>query len=167
MTVGRVQWTPVPPAPTGDPMTERMLRNSIRCAHCGVEIESTSGHDYRTHSCQSMRDMRGPDAFIGVDGGLEPGARRVGHPADWLESSLTDPPADPAFESAARAARIRAIDGPSELELVALATSVIGSAEAAAAWMQHPQVGLGGQRPTDLLSTAAGAQLVEGLLQRM
>jgi len=88
---------------------ERMIRNAIKCAHCGVEIESRSGHDYRTHSCEGMRAVRGSDASIGVDGGLEPMARRTGHPADWLEASITDPPADPAVESALRERRIQAV----------------------------------------------------------
>ncbi|MGB8022207.1 MAG: hypothetical protein WCF04_13340 [Candidatus Nanopelagicales bacterium] len=88
---------------------ERMIRNAIRCAHGGVEIESRSGHDYRTHSCDAMRAVRGPDATIGVDGGLDPLARRTGHPTDWLEASITDPPTDPAVERGLRERRIQAV----------------------------------------------------------
>lgn len=72
---------------------------------------------------------------------------------DWYEASITDPPTTAEYESAARAARIRAIEAPAEVELLGLATTVLGSAEAAAAWMSHPQIGRDRQRPRDLLTT--------------
>ena len=31
----------------------KILRNSAKCAHCGVEIESTHVHDFKTHECKA------------------------------------------------------------------------------------------------------------------
>ena len=52
-------------------------------------------------------------------------------------------------------------------EILAQATQTLGSQEAAEAWLSNPQVGLDGRRPIDLLITAPGAELVQGLLLRM
>jgi putative toxin-antitoxin system antitoxin component (TIGR02293 family) len=51
--------------------------------------------------------------------------------------------------------------------VLAKATAVLGSEEAAQAWLNSPQIGLDRQRPLDLLATAPGAQLVVDLLLRM
>lgn len=146
---------------------ERMLHNRIRCAHCDTVIESTSQFSFTRHSCDAMRRVHGDDAFIAVDGGLDRHARRIGDPRDCYEASITDPPADAEFEAAARAARIRAVEEPGALEFEQLAALVLGSKAAAAEWLAKPQLGLDGQRPRDLLTTAPGAQLVMDLLLRM
>lgn len=39
---------------------ERIIRNAIRCTHCGDVIESTSTHDFKWCSCGA----------VAVDGGL-------------------------------------------------------------------------------------------------
>jgi putative toxin-antitoxin system antitoxin component (TIGR02293 family) len=52
-------------------------------------------------------------------------------------------------------------------EIVARATSVLGSEEAAQEWLTRPARALEGKRPTDLLATQPGMQLVEDLLQQM
>nr|WP_246499948.1 MbcA/ParS/Xre antitoxin family protein [Azospirillum soli] len=44
---------------------------------------------------------------------------------------------------------------------MAKAAQVLGSLEAAEAWLLIPAVGLDGQRPADLLATPAGAKAVE------
>jgi hypothetical protein len=31
----------------------KILRNSAKCAHCGVDIESTHVHDFKTHECKA------------------------------------------------------------------------------------------------------------------
>lgn len=51
--------------------------------------------------------------------------------------------------------------------ILAKAIAVFGSREAAEAWLQRPAVGLNGQRPIDLLTTVAGAELVENFLGRL
>ena len=38
-----------------------ILRNAIKCNHCGDVIESTSTHDFKTYKCGGVH----------VDGGLE------------------------------------------------------------------------------------------------
>jgi hypothetical protein len=35
-----------------------IIRNSARCVHCGVEIESTHRHDFRTHFCTTRPAQR-------------------------------------------------------------------------------------------------------------
>jgi putative toxin-antitoxin system antitoxin component (TIGR02293 family) len=52
-------------------------------------------------------------------------------------------------------------------KIVALARDVLEGESAAADWLKRPQFGLGGEKPVDLLTTAAGAQEVEQLLLRM
>jgi putative toxin-antitoxin system antitoxin component (TIGR02293 family) len=51
--------------------------------------------------------------------------------------------------------------------IAALAGSVLGSDEAALAWLRRPQVGLGGHVPIELLTTSVGTQEVERLLLRI
>ncbi len=52
-------------------------------------------------------------------------------------------------------------------ELLAQASSVFGSREAAERWMAHPAMGLDGARPIDLLRTLQGAELVAEFLGRL
>jgi putative toxin-antitoxin system antitoxin component (TIGR02293 family) len=52
-------------------------------------------------------------------------------------------------------------------EIVSKATSILGSLEAAQEWLMKPAVGLEQRCPIDLLSTPAGIELVEDLLERM
>jgi len=52
-------------------------------------------------------------------------------------------------------------------EILAKATAVFGSQEAAEQWLDRPAVGLDQRRPIDLLSTPAGVELVEELLTRL
>jgi putative toxin-antitoxin system antitoxin component (TIGR02293 family) len=52
-------------------------------------------------------------------------------------------------------------------EIVARATSVFGSQEAAEEWLSKPARALEGKRPTELLATQTGTQLVEDLLQQI
>lgn len=32
--------------------TGRLIRNAIECIHCGLILQSTHRHDYRTHYCE-------------------------------------------------------------------------------------------------------------------
>ncbi len=52
-------------------------------------------------------------------------------------------------------------------EILAKATSVFGSQEAAELWLDRPAIGLNQQRPIDLLATPAGVDLVETFLERL
>lgn len=52
-------------------------------------------------------------------------------------------------------------------EILAKATSVFGSQEEAEQWMDRPAIGLDQRRPIDLLTTAAGVELVEDYLSRL
>lgn len=52
-------------------------------------------------------------------------------------------------------------------EVVAKATLVLGSQEAAVHWLTAPAIGLGQQKPVELLATPMGTQLVEELLDRI
>jgi putative toxin-antitoxin system antitoxin component (TIGR02293 family) len=52
-------------------------------------------------------------------------------------------------------------------EIVAKAVDVLGSAEAAERFLEEPAMALDGKRPIDLLSTPAGAELVEKHLGRL
>lgn len=52
-------------------------------------------------------------------------------------------------------------------EVVAKATVVLGSREAAVQWLTSPAIGLEQQKPIDLLATPMGTQLVEELLDRI
>ena len=52
-------------------------------------------------------------------------------------------------------------------EVLALATDVLGSQDAAERWLSEPAIGLNQRRPIDLLQTPAGTELVETLLRRI
>ena len=52
-------------------------------------------------------------------------------------------------------------------EILAKATELFGSQEAAEQWLERPAIGLDQRRPLDLLATPAGVQLVETLLGRI
>jgi len=52
-------------------------------------------------------------------------------------------------------------------EVLALATDVLGSQDAAERWLSEPAMGLNQRRPIDLLQTPAGTELVETLLRRI
>jgi putative toxin-antitoxin system antitoxin component (TIGR02293 family) len=52
-------------------------------------------------------------------------------------------------------------------EILAKATSMMGSQEAAEQWLERPAIGLDQRRPIDLLSTPAGVELVETFLERL
>jgi hypothetical protein len=94
----------------GMPVHETVIRNDIRCTHCGDEIESSWVNDCKTHKFVVMLAAGRPDANIAADGGCEY-LRRVGHPLDWFETSTTELPIDPAEEAAERLRRIRALTG--------------------------------------------------------
>jgi putative toxin-antitoxin system antitoxin component (TIGR02293 family) len=52
-------------------------------------------------------------------------------------------------------------------EILAKATHVLGSQDEAEQWLKRPAIGLDRQRPVDLLTTPAGAKLVETYLGRL
>jgi putative toxin-antitoxin system antitoxin component (TIGR02293 family) len=52
-------------------------------------------------------------------------------------------------------------------EIIAQATDVMGTQEAAEAWLLEPAMGLGNRRPIDLLSSTAGTEAVENHLTRL
>ncbi|WPZ33805.1 antitoxin Xre/MbcA/ParS toxin-binding domain-containing protein [Thalassobaculum sp. OXR-137] len=52
-------------------------------------------------------------------------------------------------------------------EIIAQATDVMGSQDAAEAWMLEPAIGLENRRPIDLLASAAGAEAVQDHLTRL
>lgn len=52
-------------------------------------------------------------------------------------------------------------------EIVARASEVFGSQDAAVGWLTRPAIGLDQRRPIDLLATAAGLELVEDHLTRL
>ena len=52
-------------------------------------------------------------------------------------------------------------------EIFAHAITVMGSSEAAEAWMQRPAIGLENRKPLDLLATAAGTEAVSDYLTRL
>ena len=52
-------------------------------------------------------------------------------------------------------------------EIIARATDVMGTQEAAEAWTLEPAIGLDNRRPIDLLASSAGAEAVEEYLTRM
>lgn len=65
----------------------KILRNMIRCTHCGTLIESHHRHDFATHSCDGLKAYYGPqDSWIAADGGTAY-LRRVGNRQDWEEAS--------------------------------------------------------------------------------
>ena len=51
--------------------------------------------------------------------------------------------------------------------VLAKASAVMGSREAAEQWLERPAMGLDGRRPIELLATAAGVDLVEEFLNRL
>jgi putative toxin-antitoxin system antitoxin component (TIGR02293 family) len=53
------------------------------------------------------------------------------------------------------------------VEILAKATRVLGSQEEAAQRLKRPAIGLDQQRPVDLLTTPAGAKLVEDYLGQL
>ena len=66
-------------------MRLRIIRNAIRCNHCGDIIESTSVHDFRTCSC----------GCVSVDGGHEYLRRCFRYsPADFTDVSEVEPAGD-------------------------------------------------------------------------
>ena len=52
-------------------------------------------------------------------------------------------------------------------EILAMATEVLGSREAAGRWMEEPAIGLDQGRPLDLLSASAGMDIVRTFLERL
>lgn len=52
-------------------------------------------------------------------------------------------------------------------ELFAHAIAVMGSSDAAEAWMQRPAIGLDNRKPLDLLATSVGAEAVSDYLTRL
>jgi putative toxin-antitoxin system antitoxin component (TIGR02293 family) len=52
-------------------------------------------------------------------------------------------------------------------EILSKATTVLGSQNEAEQWLERPAIGLNRRRPIDLLSTTAGAELVEQYLERI
>ena len=52
-------------------------------------------------------------------------------------------------------------------EILARATSLLGSQQEAERWLEQPAVGLDQRRPIDLLSTPAGLEIVEDFLGRL
>ena len=57
-------------------MERKIIRNRIKCKHCGDIIESTSIHDFRFCSCGK----------VAVDG-RKYYLKRTGNPNDWEELS--------------------------------------------------------------------------------
>lgn len=76
-----------------------------------------------------------------------------------------------ALSTAALAGRTRARRLPTApaipAELLAKAIDTLGSDADARLWFGTPAIGLGQQRPADLLGTAAGRAAVANLLERM
>lgn len=52
-------------------------------------------------------------------------------------------------------------------EILAKATEVFGSQEAAERWLDQPAIGLDQRRPLDLLTTPAGVEMVDEFLTRL
>jgi len=52
-------------------------------------------------------------------------------------------------------------------DVLARATSVLGSQDEAEQWLERPAIGLNQRRPIDLLATAAGTEIVEDFLRRL
>ena len=71
-------------------MRIRIIRNAIRCNHCGDIIESTSVHDFRTCSC----------GCVSVDGGHEYLRRCFRYsPVDFTDVSEVEPAGDGSREN--------------------------------------------------------------------
>lgn len=54
-----------------------------------------------------------------------------------------------------------------QIQVLDRAAEVLGSRGRARAWLRRPALGLGGQRPADLICTPEGAQQVQDLLGRL
>jgi putative toxin-antitoxin system antitoxin component (TIGR02293 family) len=52
-------------------------------------------------------------------------------------------------------------------DILARATSVLGSQDEAEQWLERPAIGLNQRRPIDLLATSAGTEIVEDFLRRL
>jgi len=66
-------------------MRPRIIKNAIRCNHCGDVIESTYRHDFRTCRC----------GRVSVDGGHDYLRRCfASSPADYTDLSVTEAPTD-------------------------------------------------------------------------
>ena len=52
-------------------------------------------------------------------------------------------------------------------EILARATAVLGTQEAAEQWLERPAIGLNRKRPIDLLASSAGVEMVETYLGRL
>ena len=57
-------------------MDKKIIKNRIRCKHCGDVIESKSTHDFKFCSCGK----------VAIDGGHSC-LKRSGNPNDWEELS--------------------------------------------------------------------------------
>ena len=67
-------------------MTDKIIRNAIRCNHCGAIIVSAHHYDFATHQCAALTKLYGKDGFIAADGGSSY-LRRLGNREDWTEIS--------------------------------------------------------------------------------
>lgn len=114
-------------------------------------------------------------------------AIRSGFPGDALTELVANVPvaADPAILDMAVGVSVRTLQrrksevNKSRLsleqsarawkfaEIVARATSVLGSQSDAEKWLETPAIGLDQQRPIDLLTTPVGTELVEQFLERL
>lgn len=76
-----------------------IIRNSAKCNHCGVEIESMYRHDFRVHTCPKrprtarkwvgdvIVEVPGEVTFnFAVDGGKDY-IRRVGEHSEYTDTS--------------------------------------------------------------------------------
>ena len=61
-------------------MKRIIVKNAIRCNHCGDVIESESRHDFKTCSCGS----------VSVDGGKDYLRRCANSPDDYTDLSVTE-----------------------------------------------------------------------------
>lgn len=57
-------------------MKRKIIRNRIKCKHCGDIIESTSTHDFKFCSCGKVA-VDGERSYL----------KRIGNPNDWEELS--------------------------------------------------------------------------------
>ena len=67
-------------------MTTHIVKNAIECALCGTVVESKHRHDFAVHSCDGLRERRGPDGFIAADGGRDY-LKRCGELQDYTDIS--------------------------------------------------------------------------------
>lgn len=77
----------------------KLVRNSAKCAHCGVELVSTHRHDFRTHVCSAagkiaqeynhdLKQYVPAYPSFSVDGGREYARRVFTHERDFVETSV-------------------------------------------------------------------------------